>query len=215
MIKGIIFDLDGTVIDSMGIWAGIDRQFLRENGIENPPPDVSDKLKRMSADESGKYLIERFGLKLTVSQISQRTQELVKEQYEKYIELKPNVIELLDFLDRKGIPYGIATATYDSLAKAVLKRHGILNRFKFILTDSDYPKGKKFPDIFMGASEILGLSPKNVLVAEDSLYAIVTAKKAGFVTAGLFDGLSENDRSEIETAADYYFETIDEIINIL
>jgi len=215
MIKGIIFDLDGTVIDSMGIWAGIDRQFLRENGIENPPPDVSDNLKRMSADESGKYLIERFGLKLTVSQISQRTQELVKEQYEKYIELKPNVIELLDFLDRKGIPYGIATATYDSLAKAVLKRHGILNRFKFILTDSDYPKGKKFPDIFMGASEILGLSPKNVLVAEDSLYAIVTAKKAGFVTAGLFDGLSENDRSEIETAADYYFETIDEIINIL
>ena len=215
MIKGIIFDLDGTVIDSMGIWAGIDRQFLRENGIENPPPDVSDKLKRMSADESGKYLIERFGLKLTVSQISQRTQELVKEQYEKYIELKPNVIELLDFLDRKGIPYGIATATYDSLAKAVLKRHGILNRFKFILTDSDYPKGKKFPDIFMGASEILGLSPKNVLVAEDSLYAIVTAKKAGFVTAGLFDVLSENDRSEIETTADYYFETIDEIINIL
>ena len=215
MIKGIIFDLDGTVIDSMGIWAGIDRQFLRENGIENPPPDVSDNLKRMSADESGKYLIERFGLKLTVSQISQRTQELVKEQYEKYIELKPNVIELLDFLDRKGIPYGIATATYDSLAKAVLKRHGILNRFKFILTDSDYPKGKKFPDIFMGASEILGLSPQNVLVAEDSLYAIVTAKKAGFVTAGLFDGLSENDRSEIEAAADYYFETIDEIINIL
>ena len=215
MIKGIIFDLDGTIIDSMGIWAGIDRQFLKENGIENPPPDISDKLKRMSVDESSSYLINLFGLDFTVSQVSDRIEELVKEQYEKYIELKPNVIKLLSFLDERNIPYGVATATYKKLAFAVLERHGILKRFRFILTDMEYPRGKKFPDIFIGASELLGLSPQEVLVAEDSLYCISTAKGAGFKTAGIYDDLSANDRSEIERIADYYFETVDGIINIL
>lgn len=215
MIKGIIFDLDGTLIDSMGIWCSIDRAFLKENGVDNPPPDVSDKVKKLSIERAAEYFINNFGLKCTVKYIVDRIEELVRIEYEENITLKPYVCEVLDMLDRKNIPYGIATATYKNLAVAVLKRLGIYGRFKFLLTGSEYPRGKKFPDIYTGGAERLGLSPNEVLVVEDSLHCIETAINAGFVTVGVYDEVSDSDRDEMERISDYYFESLDKIESIL
>ncbi|MDE6102878.1 MAG: HAD family phosphatase [Ruminococcus sp.] len=215
MIKGVIFDLDGTLIDSMQIWSSIDYAFLKENGVDNPPADVSDKVKKLIIDEAAKYFINNFGLECPVKYVVDRIEELVRIEYEENIPLKPYVNEVLDILDRKNIPYGIATATYKSLAEAVLKRLGICERFEFLLTESEYPRGKKFPDIYMGGAERLGLSPENVLVVEDSLHCIETAVKAGFVTAGVYDGLSAPERHTIERISDYYFESLDKIESIL
>lgn len=210
-IKGIIFDLDGTLIDSMQIWYDVDRKFLMENGVENPPREVSEKVKRMTVEQSSDFFIKQFGLKCTQEYVINRIEELVRIEYEERIPLKPYVIELLDYLDSKGIPYGIATATYSSLAEAVLKRHGIYDRMKFILTDREYPRGKKFPDIFMGAAKLLGTNPEETLVAEDSLHSVKTAKNAGFITVAIYDKASEQDRTELEKISDYYFTSIKEI----
>jgi len=215
LIKGIIFDLDGTLIDSMGIWTTIDRAFLKENGVEDPPCDVSDKVRKMSVEESSEYFIKEFGLSCTVEYVIRRIEELVRVQYEEKIELKQGVTELLDYLDEKGIPYGVATATYKKLAEAVLERHGIRSRFRFILTDSEYPAGKTSPDIFLGGAEKLKLNPEEILVAEDSLHCIETAVKAGFYTVGVSDEISANDRESIEKTADAYVERIDEIIRLI
>ncbi|MBR5513811.1 MAG: HAD family phosphatase [Ruminococcus sp.] len=208
MIKGVIFDLDGTLIDSMQIWYEIDRKFLMENGVENPPREISDIVKKMTVEQSSDFFIEHFGLKCSKEYVIKRIEELVRIEYEEKIPLKPCVVEILDFLDEKGIPYGIATATYTTLASAVLKRHGIYDRMKFLLTDREYPKGKKFPDIFMGAAEILGTAPYETLVAEDSLHSVITAKNAGFVTAAVYDKSSEPDRAELENISDYYFTSL-------
>lgn len=214
-IKAVIFDLDGTLIDSMGIWSRIDREFLRENGITEPPADISDIVKKMTVDQSSQYFIDRFGLSCTKEYVINRIEELVRIEYEERIQLKSDVSELLAFLDSSGIPYGIATATYKALAEAVLKRCGIYGRFRFLLSDREYPMGKKYPDIFNGAAQLLGSSPDEILVIEDSLHCIETAKAAGFVTAAVYDETSEPDRNQIEALSDHYVHRLSEIIDIL
>ena len=215
MIKGIIFDLDGTLLDSMTVWSSIDREFLIENGITDPPPEVSDVVKKMTVDESSQYFIDRFGLKCTKEYVIWRIEDMVRERYEEQIPLKPHVEELLDYLDSRGIPYGIATATYKRLAEAALKRCGIYDRFRFLLTDVEYPAGKNFPDIFLGGAERFGAEPREVLVVEDSLHCIETAKEAGFKVCGVYDSVAEADRSSIIALSDYYVDSMDEIMNIV
>ena len=215
MIKGIIFDLDGTLLDSMTVWSSIDREFLIENGITDPPAEVSDVVKKMTVDESSQYFIDRFGLKCTKEYVIWRIEDMVRERYEEQIPLKPHVEELLDYLDSRGIPYGIATATYKRLAEAALKRCGIYDRFRFLLTDVEYPAGKNFPDIFLGGAEHFGAEPREVLVVEDSLHCIETAKEAGFTVCGVYDSVAEADRSSIIALSDYYVDSMDEIMNIV
>ena len=96
-----------------------------------------------------------------------------------------------------------------------MKRCGIRDRVRFLLTDAEYPRGKKFPDIFIGGTELLGCGADETLVIEDSLHAIETAKKAGLVTAGIYDESAEPDRQRIIGTADYYLESLAELKNIL
>lgn len=212
MIKGVVFDLDGTLIDSMKVWAEADRAFLAEHGVEDPPPDISDKVRRMSVEESSEFFISEFGLKCTVADVISRIEELVRIQYEQKIPLKPYVKELLDHLDEKGIPYGVATATYKSLAQAVLRRHGLLDRMKFLLTDMDFPQGKTDPGIFLAGAEMLGLKPEETMVIEDSLHCIETSSAAGFFTVGVYDEISDGDSEAIKKLSSMYVNGLDEII---
>lgn len=211
MIKGVIFDLDGTLIDSMKIWTKIDRKLLRENGVENIPPDISDRVRKMTIEESAQYFIDEFGFECTSEYIIKRIEELVRIEYEENIPLKPYAAEFLDYLDEKKIPYGVATATYKGLAEAVMKRCGIWERMRFLLTEVEYPLGKNFPDIFLGGAERLGLESEEVLVVEDSLHCIETAAKAGFITAGVYDEVSWNEQSLIADTADYYVRSLKEL----
>lgn len=215
MIKSIIFDLDGTLIDSMKIWYKIDRQFLIENGIENPPREISERMKKLTIDESSELFIREFNLDCTKEYVIRRIEELVRTEYEEKIPLKPHVTELLDFLDSRNIPYCIATATYKSLAEAVLKRCGIADRFVFMLTDEEYPRGKNFPDIFFGVCERFGNMPSETLIVEDSLHSIETAKNAGFPVAAVYDESAESDSKRIKLLADYYFNSVYEIKDLI
>lgn len=215
MIKGIIFDLDGTLIDSMQIWNEVDRVFLKECGVAKPPEDISDRMRKMSVDESAEYFISEFGLSCTKEYIIKRIEELVRIQYEELIPLKPDVMELLDFLDKKSIPYGVATATYKRLAEVVLKRLGIFERQSFLLTDEDFPAGKTSPDIYYGGAELLGFAPEEILVAEDSLHCVETASAAGFFTVGVYDEVSECDRCAIKDKSDAYIMRLGELRRFL
>lgn len=214
MIKGVIFDLDGTLIDSMGIWHTIDVKFLLENGIDDPPEDISDRMRKMSVEESSRYFIDEFQLDVTPEYVADRIEELVRIEYTENIMLKPHVTEILDLLDEMEIPYCVATATYKSLAEAVLRRFGIVERFRSILTDSDYPEGKNSPGIFLGAAKVLGTLPSETAVIEDSLHCIESAKKAGFFTVGVYDEASEAEWQTISETADAVFGSLDGIKKI-
>lgn len=214
MIKGVIFDLDGTLFDSMTVWSSIDREFLIESGVTEPPPGISDIVKKMTVEESSQYFIDSFGLSCTKEYVAQRIREMVRQRYEEQIPLKPYAHELLDLLDSRGIPYGIATATYKSLAQAALRRCGVYERFRFLLTDEEYPNGKSFPDIFLGAACLLSCEPQETLVIEDSLHCIETARAAGFITAGVYDPVAEPDKERIMELSDFYAQALDGIIDI-
>lgn len=215
MVKGVIFDLDGTLIDSMQVWYDVDRRFLGENGVSDPPEDISDRVKKMTIDQSSELFIREFGLSCTKEYVIRRVEELVRLEYEENIPLKPFAAELLKLLDSRGIPCGVATVTYDSLAEAVLGRCGIRDRFKFLLTDKDFPGGKNSPDIYIRAAELLGTKPEETLVIEDSLHCVETAKKAGFITAAVYDRAADADRAAMERLADFYIMTLDEVKNLL
>lgn len=191
-IKGYIFDLDGTLIDSMPLWYNVDRIFLSEHGII-PPDNISEIVKKMTVEQSSKYFLDTFNLKVSQQEIINRIEEIVAENYRNTIPLKEGISELLDYLDSKNIPYGVATATYRSLAVSCLTRLGLINRIKFLETCSEIGKGKEFPDIFFRCAERLGLPPESIAVVEDSLYSLETAKNNGFFTIAVYDKSSHKD----------------------
>lgn len=218
MTEGIIFDLDGTLIDSMKIWSEVDRKFFENHKII-PPDDISEIVKKMTIQESSEYIRDNFLPDMKWQEISKEIQSLVRHEYYENIPLKKGVIETLDKLDELNIPYGVATATYPDMAEAVLKRHGILDRMKFVLTQREVPEGKESPDIFLEGAKRLGFTDaenvRKYIVVEDSLHSIQTAKKAGFFVCGIYDETSENLKDEINGNSDIFIYEIPELLQYL
>lgn len=213
-IKGVIFDLDGTLLDSMSVWENVDKIFLKENGIL-PPKGISDIVKKMTIRDSAEYFKNRFELKLSCEHIINRIEELASEQYKYTIPLKDGALETIALLKQKEYKMCVATATYNSLAVSSLKRLKIYNSFDFIITCSDAGAGKDKPDIFIQAAEKMNCSPMETAVIEDSLHCIETAANAGFFTIGIYDKINEPDWKEICLKADTAVKYLNEIPNIL
>lgn len=212
-LNGIIFDLDGTLLDSMKIWENVDKDFLEENGRVYTE-DVSDAVKKMTIFDSANYFKRKFSLEHSCEYIINRIEEMVSEKYFYSIPLKKGVYETVEKLHKNGIKMCVATATYNRLAEAALKRLEIYDMFEFILTCSDVGSGKDDPEIFFKAAEKMGLKVSETAVTEDSLHCIETAKRAGFFTIGIYDPVSANDWEKICEISDIAVKNICEIKDI-
>lgn len=209
-IYGAIFDVDGTLLDSMMIWEEAAVRYLHSLGLE-PEENLSEKIMTMSMEEGADYVISHYGVDMTRKQVIDGILELIRGFYENEVLLKPGVERLIGLLDQMNIPMIIATSSDSACVTAGLKRLGVWNYFRGILTCSDIGKGKNEPDIYLAAAEKIASAPKNTIVFEDALHAIVTAKKAGFVTVGMYDSYNQ-DEEEIRKTADYYYESWDQLI---
>jgi HAD superfamily hydrolase (TIGR01509 family) len=211
-IKSVIFDLDGTLIDSMYIWAEIDELFLKENNVKKPE-GFSEAVKRMTLTESARYFNNYIEPPLEETFIRNRIYQLGEHYYKDIITLKDDAGELIDRLVSKNIPYCIVTATEKYLAQIALARFGFGKKSKFLLTPMDISEtaSKRTPEIFLKACEMLGTSPSETLVVEDSLHCIKAAKAAGCVTVGIADDFSKDDWQEIKETADYNILTLKEL----
>ncbi len=185
-IRAVILDLDGTLLDSMPLWHEIDLAFLGENGIV-PPDNISEIVGKMSIMEWAEYFIREFSMPHTPEQVIRRIEEMAETAYRETIPLKAHVTDFLDALDAWGLPYGVATATYRNSAWAALKRLGLAERMRFVLTGEDVEGGKSTPEIYLRSAELLGTAPEEILVVEDALHCVQTAAAAGFLTAGVYD----------------------------
>ena len=185
-LQGVIFDLDGTLLDSTGMWRQVDGRLMAHYG-QDVPPDLSETVQRMSIEEFSQFFVEEFDLPVTPEQIAQQVADMVAEEYREKLQLKPHVPEILDWLDQQDIPYGVATATYGELAEAALRRLHIWERLRFLLTEQDAGTPKTQPKIFQLAAQKLHLGRRQIAVVEDSLHALEGAKNGGFFTIGIAD----------------------------
>ena len=184
--KYAIFDVDGTLLDSMGVWDAIDRDFLHEHGLA-VPPGLDQVMKTLTLRQSAEYFRETFHLPESVPEIMDRFRGMVREEYEQKLPLKDGAAEYLAALARRGVQMGVATASEREHVDAALRRLGVREHFRFLLTCTELDTGKDRPDIFLEGARRFGAPPREVAVYEDALHALRTAKAAGFRTVAVYD----------------------------
>jgi len=201
-MKAYIFDLDGTLLDSMGLWLNIDIEFLRKRGLA-APDDYADKVSSMSFQEAATYTIGRFGLPDTVDGLLQEWNDMAVFAYGHTIRMKPYAKEYLLTLKERGTKLAIATSAIPELCELALRSHGIYDWFSIICNSNEVGCGKSRPDIFLLAAKKLGVDPRDCIVFEDILDAVKSAKNVGMIVCGVYDKASENDWDAIKDMADY------------
>lgn len=203
MLTGAIFDVDGTLLDSMHIWRGLGERYLLRNGI-TAEEGLADKLYPMSLEESSVYLKQRYRLTDSIGKIVSDTVAMIEAFYQNEVSLKPGVVSYLKELKKQGIPMAIATSGNREILVKALESLQIKDYFQHILTCSDYGVSKREPMIYVAAAEKLGSRPVQTLVFEDVLHGILAARSAGFVTVAVEDFSNERDRELIRNNSDYY-----------
>lgn len=209
-IKGVIFDLDGTLIDSMWVWHEIDVDFLKKRGLELPD-GLQKEIEGMSFTETAVYFKERFNLKESVEEIKAEWDEMTLQYFNEHVTLKKGVKELLEYLKSKNMKIGIATSNTKERTRDILKKFDILHYFQTIRTSCEVKKGKPHPDVFLKAAEDLNIQPESCLVFEDTYAGVLAAKRAGMTVCAVADEFSLKYKSEITEIADRYLDNINDI----
>ncbi len=213
-ITGAIFDLDGTILDSMFIWNEIGYKFLENKNIQAPPGADKEFIK-MSLKQAAEYYIAHFDSTATVESIIADINKLVESFYFNEVIKKPGVDEFLELLKNKGVKMCIATATDKYLVEKALERNGLLHYFSEIFTCNGVGAGKDTPVIYEKALEHLGTDKEATFIFEDALYAIKTASKAGFNIVGINDVSEKENPKIVKNYCDIYINDYSEIYNFI
>lgn len=201
--KAAIFDLDGTLIDSMGVWNQIDIDFLGKRGYA-VPDDYLKGIACLGFEAAADYTIQRFGFSETREEIIKEWFDMAIYEYSNNVELKKGVKSYLEQLKEQGVKMAIATASHENLVLPVLKHHGILEWFENITTVQEVPRGKGFPDVYDKAAMRMQVCPKECIVYEDILQGIQGAKAGGYRAIGVYDSHSVHDMEQMKALADGY-----------
>lgn len=203
MIKGVIFDLDGTLLNSMPVWENLGELYLQSLGIV-AEKGLGDILAELSMKQGAEYLIEHYHLDLTEEQVMEGITCRIHEFYEKRVPLKKGARAFLEGFYEKNIPMIAVTSGERSNVEAALKRLGIYALFAGILTCTGMDTDKRNPDIYLSATLQLDIDPKETLVFEDAYHAICTVKKAGFPVVAVYDKANDRKLGKIWNMADIY-----------
>ena len=205
-ISGAIFDVDGTLLDSMSIWDTIGADYLRSIGYI-PRENLNEIFKNMSLLQAAEYYRNEYGVTLRVEEIMSGVNAMLEQFYQYEAPLKPGAAELLARLRQNRVKLCIATATDRYLVEAALKRCKALSYFGEVFTCHEVGHGKDEPDIFEAALRFLGTERAETVVFDDALYAIRTAKEAGFPIAAVYD-THEKSQTEVRALSDFYLENL-------
>ena len=202
MLKGAIFDFDGTLVDSMFIWETFGEDYLRSLG-KVPKENLNETFATFTLEQAAEYYQKHYDITLSVEEIVNDINSMVAEIYREKVALKSGVAEFLQKLHSKGVKMCIATLTDKDLVDEVLGRLGVRKYFFEIFTTAEVGHSKKEPHIYRKALELLGTDREDTIVFEDAFYALMTAKNDGFKVAGVFDK-HEEYQVMMKANADYY-----------
>ncbi len=206
MLKGkdtIIFDLDGTLVDSMSVWGEVDIEFLGKRGF-SVPTDLQPAVEGMSFADVAVYFKDRFSLPDSVEEIQAEWNRMAYGKYAGEVSLKDGVAQFLPYLKDRGFRMGVASSNSLTLVKAALEAHGILPYFSCLLTCNEVEKGKPAPDVYLEVARRLHANPENCVVFEDIPSGILAGNAAGMTTCAVYDTYSTCYDEEKRELADYY-----------
>jgi len=212
-IDGAIFDIDGTLLDSMPVWQTLGEDYLISRGIK-PHENLKEKFKDMSLYEAALYYKSEYGIKDCTETIMAGVNALLADFYKYKAPPKEGAAGFLSELERRHVKMCVATATDAPLVNAALKRCGMLRFFSEIFTCTEVGSGKDKPCIFNAALSFLGTPKSGTWVFEDALYAVETAKAAGFNVAGIYDRFEKNAEAVIKKS-DVYIRSFKEAGDLL
>ena len=202
-IKAVIFDLDGTLIDSMWMWKAIDIEYLGRYGYECPDT-LQREIEGMSFTETANYFKDKFQLPDSIQQIKDDWNAMALDKYQHEVSMKTGMLDFLKELKLKGIKTGIATSNSKELVETVIESLKIGEYFDEIHTSCEVAKGKPAPDIYLLVAECLGVKPEECLVFEDVPLGIMAGKNAGMKVCAVADDYSKAMAEEKKRLADYW-----------
>ena len=213
-IKAVIFDMDGTLIDSTSLWHEIDINFFKKRGMELPK-DYAQKIVHLGLKGAAKFTKKEYGLKESEQEIMDEWHQMSLDMYRNDVKLKQGAIELLLFFKKKNIPMAIATANDDELYMPCIERLGIGSYFSYIADVNNIKEGKHSARIYEYLAEKMGVNKENTLVIEDMPTCIKTAYSSGFITVAMDDNASKEFEDEKRSNSDLFVHNFNELLDFL
>lgn len=210
--KAAIFDLDGTLVDSMWMWKDIDIEFLNSRGLELPEK-LQTEIEGMSFTETACYFKKIFNLEDSVDELKSIWNQMAYEKYVSEVPLKPGAKEFLTYLKENDFKLGIATSNSKELVSAVIEAHNLSHMFGCIMTSCEVNKGKPAPDIYLEVAKTLQVLPKECIVFEDIPMGILAGKNANMDVCAVFDEYSIDQDDKKYRLANYYIHSYHDIKN--
>ncbi len=207
--KGAIFDMDGTLTDSMYIWDTAGETYLRSCG-KTPEPGLRERLRPLSLTQAAQLFQQEYGVQASIEEILQGFDLVVEKEYSSNVVLKSGVPALLQQLESAGVTMAVATSSPRSIVTMVLERLGILSYFSHIVTCGDIGLGKDHPDVYDRAAQLMGTDKSNTLIFEDALHAITTASRAGYYVVGVYDDSEGINEDQIIPLCSEYLQSLED-----
>jgi len=211
-VKAVLFDLDGSLVDSMWMWRSIDEEYLGRFGI-SAPSDLTEGIGGRSIYETALYFRERFGITDNPEKMMTDWNEMAGYKYINEVPLKPGASEFLGCCKDQKILLGVATSNSRDLTEKVLSSHGIRGCFDVIMTGNDVKKGKPAPDIYKASADSISVASEACVVFEDVPDGIKAAKAAGMYVGAVEDDFSAPFEKEKRKLSDFWIKDYRELIN--
>jgi len=211
-IEGAVFDLDGTLLDSMKMWRTLGVRYLASKGVQDTS-SVTEEIRYLDLIPAADFMAEKYLPGYTGERIYAEIKALIRDFYETKVQLKEGAMEFLVYLRNKGVRMSVATATDRELFIPALKRLGADGFFEGYVTNVEVGRGKHFPDIYDAARKLIGTPKEKTYVFEDIFVGANTAKNAGYKVVGVYESVaSDTEREDLIRVADIYVERLDELL---
>lgn len=210
-IRAVIFDLDGTLVDSMRMWYNVDKEYLARFGVEMPA-DLQRQIAGMNAEQTAWYFIRTFGIDRTPDRMMAEWHEMALEEYRSRLDLKDGAREILPWLKARGYRTGMGTTGFRTLSEMFLEGRGLRPYMDAIVCTEDVERGKPAPDIFLKCAERLGVEPGDCAVVEDLPEGLMAARNAGMLPIAVRDRDSAEMEARKRAVAAWYIESLRELM---
>lgn len=213
-IKAVIFDMDGTLLDSTSLWHDIDTAFFAKRGMA-VPEEYAQHIVHLGLEQAAIYTKRAYGFEETPEEIIDEWHQMSLNIYQNDVKMKPGAIELLELLKKNGIKMAIATANDEKLYMPCIERLGIKKYFDFIADVNNVKEGKQSAKIYEVLAEQMHSPKDNTIVIEDMPTCVKTAYQNGFITVAINDPASKDYNEDKKANSDLFIDNFFELIDLL